>query len=848
MQEAAFFGAWIAQRRRQLDLTQRELAALIPCAVSTIKKVESGERRPSRELAESLAGVLKLPPERIPHFVETARGVRSVDSLASIGVSAPSARAQSDDTPHLARTLVGRTRERSEIAERLARPECRLLTLVGIGGSGKTRLALATADDQRDRFADGVAFVSLGALADGDLVPNAIAEQLGIATSSSTQTHLSAYLRDRAMLLVLDNCEQLRNGISRLTDWLADAPGLKILTTSRERLNLVDEWVYAVPPLEADEAARLFAQTARRLAPSFEPAKQADAIAAICRSVGGLPLALELAAGWTPILSAAEIAERLHHDLDLLKATEQNWPERHRTLRAVFDQTWRVLSADEQQALMRLSVFRGGWELAQVESIADVSAPVLRSLAARALVQIDGNARFTLHPLVQQDAADRLRASGHEVDARERHAEGFLALVSDWDAQQTTHEGIVAFSRLDRDQDNARAGLQWSFERGDVDRARRYFDKLSLYWWRRGHWSEGEQWARALDARPGEPDGTLLCWTLIDAAFFLTLQGHYAEAVAYMARAEAMAERLADPETTLRVLIVQAQAPVNLETAAFLYRQFFDTVPKMQTHSKSGGAAMEAAFHDIYGDRLREAGRNDEAAAEYRQSLSLWRRMGNLDAIAYPIGNLGRLALQAGQIDDAARLLHESVAITRAIGNRVGILDWLPHLGSVRLTQGDLEQAESCYDEALALCDEVGNGVAAAQASAYLGYCAYLNGDRARAREKVGRSLTLSRAIADTQPTLDVPWRALLPYEFVLAIQTLALVDLADGQLLDSVRGFGAAARWQLELSAGPDLGLHDRIEQALERLRHELAADVFEAGYQAGQTLTPVALIDSLS
>jgi tetratricopeptide (TPR) repeat protein len=213
-----------------------------------------------------------------------------------------------------------------------------------------------------------------------------------------------------------------------------------------------------------------------------------------------------------------------------------------------------------------------------------------------------------------------------------------------------------------------------------------------------------------------------------------------------------MALRLEDPETTLRVLIVQAQARSEVEYAAAIFEIFFSTADQVEAHSKSGLEAMVAAGHDIYGDRLREAGRIEEAEAQYRQSLDVWQRMGNVDGIAYPIGNLGRLALQAGRIQEAYECFSESVAIARAIGNGVGIVDWLPQLGNALLTMGDVTQAEACYDEVLALCEEMGNQVAAADALAYLGYTVLVKGEREGAGHPAPQLNRLSHIWRDAAP------------------------------------------------------------------------------------------------
>jgi predicted ATPase len=642
------------------------------------------------------------------------------------------------------------------------------------------------------------------------------------------------------MLLVLDNCEQLIDGIGWLSELLANAPGIKLLVTSRERLQLAEEWIYDVPTLEDTQAIDLFEQAGQRLNPRFE---RSAAVLTVCRLVENLPLALELAASWTPFLSCEQIAENIQHDIDFLSANVRNVPERHRSIRAVFDYSWRMLSPLEQTVMMRLSVFRGGLTVEEAEPIAGATLFILRSLVEKSLVRATGQGRYDVHELIRQYAADQLRASGQEFATRRRHSEIYLALAGKLDSRLYMPDGIAAFARLDQEGDNLRAGMTWALETGELDIARRYVDKLFLYWQRRGYWLEGERWAKATLGQPDEADSLLLCWVLLHAAVFMALQGRFAEAFAYKPRAEAMARRLEDPETMLRFFFIEGQATLDISQAEAVWQEFFSIGTQIEGLSKGAGREAKqgllAGGHFLYGDRLRDAGHAEEAAAHYRQSLELYRQLGNVDLIAYPIGNLGRLALQEGQISEAYARFSESVALSRAIGNRVGIADWMQQLGNAALRMGDTAQAQSCYEEALALYEEMGNQTARADVLADLGYTALVNGDMAQSRQILRASLNAFHQFWETQHFVGIGWSDLLPPEFRLCLQSIALLEVVENRFEQALALLGAATGLRSKFGSGADLGIQARVDAALSVIQSQLSGETFSRAWEAGRSMS---------
>ena len=333
----------------------------------------------------------------------------------------------------------------------LTRPDCRLLTIVGPGGIGKTRLALQSATSLSEQYADGAVFVALAPLLAGNQVPAAIAEALDFTFGGPTEPGqlLLNYLRRKQVLVMLDNIKQLLSDnalIDLIQSLLEQAPRVTLLVTSRERLNVRCEWVFevqglAVPPhalthaeqLAAYPALSLFAQHARRLRPTFTPGDHDWlAMARICRAVEGLPLAIELAAAWLPSLACTEIADELERSLDILRSTARDLPARHRSMRAVFDESWGLLSPAEQRVLGALSVFRGSFTRAAAQAVAGADLEMLFALIAKSLLRRTADDRFNLHDLVQQYAAAQLRQiDAADTAVHERHACYYLGLWRD---------------------------------------------------------------------------------------------------------------------------------------------------------------------------------------------------------------------------------------------------------------------------------------------------------------------------------------------------------------------------------------------------------------------------------
>ncbi|MGH2353778.1 MAG: ATP-binding protein, partial [Chloroflexota bacterium] len=347
--------------------------------------------------------------------------------------------------------FIGRQADLAELSSLLSTPACRLLTLVGPGGIGKTRLALQAAARLRDAraaasgrgFGHGVYVVALQALRSPDLLLPALADALALPPvgSGDPLAQLLNYLRDKAVLLVLDNFEHLMHGAALLAGILAAAPQLKLLVTSREALNVQEEWLYPIQglpfpdselaaDLEDYSAVRLFAERARRVRWDFSLDAERAGVVRVCRLVEGMPLALELAAAWTKTLPCAEIATEIESSIDFLATRLRDVPERHRSMQAVFEQSWARLDGGERAVLRRLSVFRGGFRREAAEQVAGASIPTLSLLVDKSLLRLEVDGRYQIHELLRQYAEERLRCAADEAaQVHDRHCAHFAALL-----------------------------------------------------------------------------------------------------------------------------------------------------------------------------------------------------------------------------------------------------------------------------------------------------------------------------------------------------------------------------------------------------------------------------------
>ena len=677
-------------------------AKLEPAGLNTFERFQ-------REFQHALE--LDVPED----IQELALGLRTgLSSRAIPKVIRETQQGLNNNLPINMTAFVGRQGELLEVRNRCLAPDCRLLTLVGAGGIGKTRLALEVARQHENEFRDGVLFISLAALEDPDLLVLTILEALGLKVSRERpQQKLIESLREKQMLLVLDNFEHLLEASGLVSSILEHALNVRILVTSREALGLRGEWVIELEGmpnpdhfsnLENQDAANLFSASARRVNSNFKlELSDLPDFTRICKAVAGMPLGLEIASSWTRVLSLGEIADELEHDPDSLEISSRDLPERQRSLKAVFEHSWNLLRSDEQAILARLSVFRGGFDRHAALSVAGARLPSLLALVQKSLVQKNPEKRFELHSIVRQYSERKLEATPRQTTL-EKHANYYLELV-ERAKRDIVGNTALWLDTLSLEHDNLRAVLEFNLVNNPLNGAR-MCGNLESFWYVRGHYLEGFNWAKrflehiALQAPDASRVQVLFCASSLGKEL-----GRYQESRIWSLERLELCQKLGDTSgqaKTERFLGVLAREQGQLPEAC-------ERLERAVEQTKHLGDLMEhsIAYNDL-GIVYAYQDEPQKAQNCFQNSLEIKRRIKDQQGISYAIGNLAQIAAMLGNADQAHQLELESLALKRELGDLQGIANSLANLGTSAMNDQNYDQARSYFDESLSILRDLG--------------------------------------------------------------------------------------------------------------------------------------------
>ena len=828
------FGDWLKQSRKDRDLTQLDLADRIGCSVATIQKIEAGQRRPSRQVAQLLADFFRIPDDDRQSFVQFARSSPGLGEPAEQDESdfdsplepAQDAEPQTPHEPELRKvpgnlaapitSIVGREVEVARLVERLAMERMRLLTLTGPPGIGKTRLAVEVALRVLDRFEDGVFFVPLAHVRDPYMVAPAIAEALGMRDTGVRPTveSLKAYLQDKNMLLLLDNFEQVIDAAPAVVSLLQGAPGLKVVVTSRAALNVLGEQQFPIPPLHLPEltelpdpealldypSIRLFVERAQACNPAFElTAANAPAVAAICARLDGLPLAIELVAARVKLLPPQALLPRLSNSLSFVKGGHKDLPARQQTLQDAIAWSYDLLDEGEKVLFARLSVFSGGSTLNAIEAVCNAHGDLaldtlegVQSLSDKSLLVQglgrDEEPRFSMLATIHEYASEQLRQCGKVEVLRDLHLQYYLAMSQAADQQVQGNQQTVWFARLKSEHGNLRAAIERTFEREHWDMAAVLTSHLEFFW-RQGYPGEGRRWLERLLPHADSIPPASMGRVYVALGQFANDHGDLAQADEWLGRAIEIGQSLGNKEIVARAL-----------------------------DNLAWGTMIRGGF--------------ERAEAYGRQALAIYDELGYKHRAARTLYILGGIAAYGNRLEEAARLFARVIALSRELGQVESLTGGLNALGVTEHFLGKHEAAMSHYMECLALARQVGLPVHIAPVTGNIGKLFRKMGDYEQSRKYLVEGMLLNQSLGFKDNIAET-------------LVDFAELASAEGQHERAARIYGAGERLLAELGMPFPALAANEMQAYIAQTRAALGEPRYQELWAEGSKLTNDQAVD---
>lgn len=883
----ATFGIWLKERRQNLDLTQNELARRVGCSLMLIRKIEAGERRPSKQIAALLALQLNIPLDEHADF---ARFARSSQIRFPLTEKSPwrSLHQHLSNLPVPPAPLFGREQDIATIVRRIVHGHVRLLTYVGPPGVGKTRLAIACADQLLDHFDDGVFFIALAPLRDPDLLAATIARTLDIKeiAGQSFLKSLTQHLAGKRLLLVLDNFEQIVAAAPVIAELLTNCPWLYVLVTSRVSLHLRAERQFrvtplALPPLTSPDdsqqliqysAVQFFVDRAHSAEPSFcLSAENASAIAQICAWLDGLPLAIELVATRVGTVPWSDLLAQVKQRFIVTTPSPQDLPTRHQSLRQALDWSYDLLDASERTLFARLAVFVGGCTAQAVEQVCG-ELKALPQLVDQSLIRIEGQ-RYWMLETIREYALERLEESGAADNVRERQASYFLDLAQSVKPELARPYQKAELDQLEHEHYNLRAALRWTLETGNTEKALELSGALWRFWRMRGYVSEGLQWLQAaLNLKPLKGNTSLTPgrakvllgagWLQRDSGDFIAMKNCFEEGLQLCRQVE-------DAAQLAYALYSLGYANYFMGDHARGIQIIEESVALYRTLSAAPGIALPL---NMLGRVAAGEGDYEHAQACFTESLQIEREWGTTFGAARILGSLGEVAIYRGDYAKAAAYLEEGQAILQELGEQQ-LYGWmLIKRGELAWRQGDLATARSFLETSLDLSREIGYQWNTAYTLTYMGLVTLSEGDAERAQALCEDSLRLcrelkseedlvqaqkdlarvllqrgesARAEALYQESLGISAKRNYIPDIAECLEGLATLRGSQGAPLSAVRLFGAAEVLREKIGAPLPPVLIADYQHMLAALRAQLDEPTYAKTWAEGCALSPKQAIE---